>query len=54
MPAGRLVRIGLALISYVKAPIPDRDRLKSDIVAKANSLLIDLREVDGGNVKIAP
>jgi hypothetical protein len=50
----RLCRIGRALISYVKAPIPDRERLKSDIVMQPNSLLADLRPVDGGTVKPAP
>jgi len=53
-PAGRLVQIGLGLISYVKAPIPDRERLKSEIVMQANSLLADLRPVDGGTIKPTP
>ncbi len=54
MPAGRLVQIGRALISYVKAPIADRERLKSEIMTQANGLLADLNQVDAGAIKTAP
>jgi hypothetical protein len=46
--AGRLVRIGKALISYVKAPDPDRESTRIDMLAQANSLLTDLRQRDAG------
>jgi hypothetical protein len=53
-PAGRMVQIGRALIDYVKAPIPDRGKLKSDIMTQATGLLADLHPVDAGAAKIAP
>jgi hypothetical protein len=53
-PAGRLVAIGRALIDYVKAPLPDRERVKREIMSQANSLLADLRQVDGGTTQRTP